>query len=229
MPVWREARVARELRVRVRGVDYNGNLFVQDTYTTNISRRGARLEWLSGLKGAGETVEVQCGREKGRFRVIWIGQVGTREDSQIGICSLEPTKCIWGVPLPPPIRVSEPEAAKTAPPGAGTPLQKRRKRPRYRCRGGVQVWQEGAQAPQGGTLSEISVGGCYIETSWPLPVGTHVELLLRALELEVRAKGIVGYGHPSMGMGIAFGEITTEDRDRLQELTGLLAAPSPGS
>jgi hypothetical protein len=228
MAAWREARVRKELPVRIRGTDYDGNPFVQETYTVDISRRGARLEWLSSLKGAGDTIEVQRGREKARFRVVWIGDVGTPQDNQIGIRSLEPTKYIWGEPLPAPIRVDEPgqEAApaQPAPPAAANASAEQRRRPRYRCGGAAQVWQEGAQSPQSGTLSEISTGGCFIETTWPLPIGTHIELHLKTHEVEVEVKGVVGYLDPSGGMGIVFSQVSSEAREHLQQLIDRLAA-----
>jgi len=227
MATWREARVHKELPVRICGTDYDGNPFVQETYTVDISRRGARLEWLSSLKGAGETIEVQRGREKARFRVVWIGHVGTPQDNQIGISSLEPTKYIWGEPLPAPVRVAEPEeTSPTSPPSPASTsaIPNQRRRPRYRCGGAAQVWQESAQSPQGATLSEISMGGCFIETTWPLPLGTRIDVHLKTHELEVRAQGVVGYLDPSGGMGITFSKISNQDRERLQQLLDRLAA-----
>lgn len=228
METWREARVRKELPVRIRGTDYDGNPFVQETYTVDISRRGARLEWISSLKGAGETIEVQRGREKARFRVVWIGHVGTPQDNQIGICSLEPTTYIWGEPLPAPVRVTEPEETRPTPlsvaAASANASADQRRRPRYRCGGAAQVWQEGAQSPQGATLSEISLGGCFIETTWPLPVGTRVEVHLKTHELEVRAQGVVGYLDPSGGMGITFSKISNQDRERLQQIVDRFAA-----
>jgi hypothetical protein len=225
MAGWREPRVAEELPVRVRGLDYDGNPFIQDTYTLNVSRRGARLEWVSALKGAGEAIEIQRGRKKARFRVVWIGQIGTAEDNQVGICSMEPEKYIWGVPLPTPVPVRRP-LARSAPakPVALTDSSYQHRRPRYRCGGGAQIWQEGSQSALSGTLSEISVGGCYIETTWPLPVGTQLEVLLKTNEEEVRARGVVGYLDPSLGMGVAFTTVSEQDRYRLQQLTHRLAA-----
>jgi hypothetical protein len=35
-----------------------------------------------------------------RFRVIWVGQIGTSQAGQAGIFALEPDKNVWGVTLP---------------------------------------------------------------------------------------------------------------------------------
>ncbi len=95
-----EYRVPKALRVRVRGMDHNRNPFVQNAQTVDISQHGARLDGVGYLTGPGQTIEVKRRWRKARFRVVWTGQIGTPQANQIGICSLEPSKCIWGVPLP---------------------------------------------------------------------------------------------------------------------------------
>jgi len=97
-----EYRIAKALRVRVRGVDHNGNPFSQSAYAIDISRSGARLDGVGFLTWPGETIEVKRRWRKARFRVVWVGEIGTPQANQIGIYSLEPNKYIWGVPLPGP-------------------------------------------------------------------------------------------------------------------------------
>ena len=96
----REQRIPKVLRVKVRGVDRNGNSFVQKVHTIDISRCGARLDSLGCLRGAGETIQVQRGWKKAGFRVVWTGQIGLPEQGQVGICCLEPSNYIWGVTVP---------------------------------------------------------------------------------------------------------------------------------
>ncbi|MFI5057115.1 MAG: hypothetical protein ACHQLQ_02935 [Candidatus Acidiferrales bacterium] len=108
----RNPRIPEKIRVFVKGKDHNGNPFVQSSFTIDVSKSGARLDGLGYLAGVGETIEVKRRwRGKARFRVVWIGQVGMEESNQIGICSLEEDKNIWGVKLP-----EEGKAAKSAPP-----------------------------------------------------------------------------------------------------------------
>jgi len=96
-----QPRVPRALRVWIRGVDRNGNPFVQSAYTVDISRAGARVDGVGWLTAPGETIEVKRHWQKARFRVVWIGQIGTPQANQIGICCLEPSRDFWGVPLLP--------------------------------------------------------------------------------------------------------------------------------
>lgn len=53
-------------------------------------------------------------------------------------------------------------------------------------------------------LSDLSLGGCYVETESPFPLRTQIDLSLRAGELEVHAGGVVRVVHPGHGMGIEF-------------------------
>ncbi len=95
-----EYRIAKVVRVSVRGVDRNGNSFLQSANAIDLSRNGARLDGVGFLTWPGETIEVKRGWKKARFRVVWVGQPGTQQANQIGICSLEPDKSIWGIPFP---------------------------------------------------------------------------------------------------------------------------------
>jgi hypothetical protein len=95
----RKVRMAKTIQVRVRGIDRSGNPFVQSARTIDIGHSGARLDGLGYLTGPGEVVQVKRGWRKARFRVVWIGQLGTPEANQVGICCLEGNKDIWRVPV----------------------------------------------------------------------------------------------------------------------------------
>lgn len=102
-------RAAQALRVYVRGTDRNGNPFSQSSYTLDISQDGARLDNVAYLTSPGQVIEVKRRwHGKARFRVAWIGQIGTAESNQIGICTLDSGKLPWQskVPLPP---IAKPE------------------------------------------------------------------------------------------------------------------------
>jgi hypothetical protein len=97
----RKARVPKTVQVWVRGVDRSGNPFVQSAQTIDIGQTGARLDGVGYLTGPGDIVQVKRGWRKARFRVVWIGQLGTPEANQIGICSVDDDKKdLWRVPLP---------------------------------------------------------------------------------------------------------------------------------
>ena len=93
-------RLAKTIRVWVRGIDPNGHTFVQSAYTVDISRKGARLNGVGHLTRPGEIVELKRGWSRARFRVVWIGQVGTRQSDEIGILCLEQDQKLWDAPTP---------------------------------------------------------------------------------------------------------------------------------
>lgn len=73
-------------------------------------------------------------------------------------------------------------------------------------------------------IRNISVGGVYIETSVPLDVGTHIELVFAVPGRpgQVHTKGVVRWsndGHNKdqpVGMGIEFLEVSTSEREAIQ-------------
>ena len=85
------------LRVQLNGVDCGGHRFKQTAFTHDVSARGARLEDAPLLVETASVVEVLHRGQKGRFRVVWVGGLGNNE---VGLESLEHSKCIWGSPLP---------------------------------------------------------------------------------------------------------------------------------
>jgi hypothetical protein len=96
----RKPRVAKTLRVTVKGLDARGNPFAQSAYTVDLSQDGARLDGVGFLTKPGDTIEVRRRWRKARFKVVWIGQVGTSESNHVGVFGLQGDKNIWHVELP---------------------------------------------------------------------------------------------------------------------------------
>jgi hypothetical protein len=101
---WKRARknprVPKSLRVVVKGLDSRGHPFVQSAYTVDLSQEGARLDGVGFLTAPGQTIEVRRLWRKARFRVVWIGQVGTVESNHVGLFGLDADKNIWRLDLP---------------------------------------------------------------------------------------------------------------------------------
>jgi len=77
-------------------------------------------------------------------------------------------------------------------------------------------------------LTDLSMGGCYVETESPFPERAGIELCLRAGDVEVRLQGRVHVMHPGFGMGIEFALRTAEERAPLEQFIGVLAS-QPGT
>ena len=96
----KQQRVPKTLRVVVNGTDSRGHPFKQTSYTVDLSQDGARLDGIGFLTSPGQTIEVRRLWRKKRFRVVWIGHVGTTEANHVGIVGLQREKDIWHVELP---------------------------------------------------------------------------------------------------------------------------------
>jgi hypothetical protein len=103
--------------------------------------------------------------------------------------------------------------------------KERRRHPRYACDTGVQFHPENGRAGAWGTLSDISLGGCYIYTFAPLPTGEAVALLIKANGKEINVSGKTVSSHPGVGMGIAFeGFLQKDGQATLQAFVDHLAS-----
>jgi len=71
-------------------------------------------------------------------------------------------------------------------------------------------------------LTDLSLGGCYLEISSPFPASSRVTLSMRAGGIEVRVQGIVQVMHPDKGMGVQFTQNTPEHRAALERFLGVL-------
>jgi len=77
-------------------------------------------------------------------------------------------------------------------------------------------------------LTDLSVGGCYVETESPFPQSSAVDLCLKAAGMEIHAEGLVRVMHPSHGMGIEFPARTEEQRKSVADLIECLTS-HPGA
>jgi hypothetical protein len=82
--------------------------------------------------------------------------------------------------------------------------------------------QQGGQ-PIWANLSDLSLTGCYVESTSTLPDGTMVTFHLRTHELDVKGRAVVKASHHAVGMGVAFLHLGKEDQKNLEFLIGILA------
>jgi CheY-like chemotaxis protein len=71
-------------------------------------------------------------------------------------------------------------------------------------------------------LTDLSLGGCYLETDSPFPERALVDLCLKTDELEVHTEGMVRVTHPLHGMGVEFPSRTPEQRAQVENLISVL-------
>jgi|SRR5580704_405934 CheY-like chemotaxis protein len=77
-------------------------------------------------------------------------------------------------------------------------------------------------------LTDLSLGGCYVETDAPFPEQALVDLCLKTSKMEVHTEGMVRVAHPGHGMGVEFPSRTAEQRAQVGSLIDVLRS-SPDS
>jgi len=71
-------------------------------------------------------------------------------------------------------------------------------------------------------LTDLSLGGCYVETDAPFPERALVDLCLKSAAVEVHTEGMVRVNHPGHGMGVEFPSRTAEQRAQVGNLIEVL-------
>jgi PilZ domain-containing protein len=98
------------------------------------------------------------------------------------------------------------------------PLQPAKRRSFRRC---TLVASAEVTELRSGTLlsartSELGIGGCYVDALNPFPNGTLVGLRILRDQGVFETKAKVVYCHPRFGMGLAFTEMTPDQRSLLE-------------
>lgn len=94
----------------------------------------------------------------------------------------------------------------------------RRNLSRRACSLGAEIYRADSKVPHRCSLSDISSGGCYVETAEPFPPGTIVTLVVRTHELKLCVAGKVQSMHRGVGMGVRFNLTTEHERSQVEEL-----------
>ena len=95
----------------------------------------------------------------------------------------------------------------------------------------MKAWLKAAAATAGGPpddsvphckLTDLSLGGCYVQTEAPFPERALVDFCLKTNEFEVHTEGMVRVAHPGHGMGVEFPSRTSEQRAQVGTLIDFL-------
>ena len=113
-----------------------------------------------------------------------------------------------GVPRPP-IGTARPSTARR---------NNRRKDARYCAGGGAKIQEMGSPAGQWTMIHDISVGGCYVETTTPLRPGAQVDAVVHVGDIQIVSRGEITVADRMVGMGVRFTDMTPLNRQRLESL-----------
>lgn len=95
-------------------------------------------------------------------------------------------------------------------------FEKERRYPRYKPQGLVIGWR--SRATRMASRAEmVGMGGLFLHTKEPAPVGSIVELFFDVKGGEVRAQAVVRDSVTGKGMGVQFVQMRPDDRARLSQ------------
>jgi PilZ domain-containing protein len=109
--------------------------------------------------------------------------------------------------------------------GENQPLDRaeRRKSKRFAVSASAEILELSTSTRLNGRVSDLGMGGCYIDTVSPFSVGTSLLVNLTSERHNVHARANVVYAHRRMGMGLAFTEMTANQKANLSAWLGELS------
>jgi hypothetical protein len=105
----------------------------------------------------------------------------------------------------------------------------RRRYQRIKCFFAVEIHVEGMEAPVWGNLSNVSRGGCLVETASAVPAGKTLEIGLWVASGKLWVKGVILSGvatltAPSLGVRVQFSEEELAEKAHLREFLKFVAS-----
>jgi diguanylate cyclase (GGDEF)-like protein/putative nucleotidyltransferase with HDIG domain len=99
------------------------------------------------------------------------------------------------------------------------PTQKdQRLHTRMKCRLTIELHPQPGAGPVFGNMIDISLGGCYVETSAILTPGSSVKLVFSIDDGTLSTEGSVARIHPGSGVAIQFKEMSRESREKMYRI-----------
>jgi diguanylate cyclase (GGDEF)-like protein/putative nucleotidyltransferase with HDIG domain len=94
----------------------------------------------------------------------------------------------------------------------------RRLYPRMKCRVTIELQPQDEEIPVLGNLIDLSLGGCYVETSAILPAGSKLKLVFSIDDGRMHAEGSVVRIDPGSGIAVRFNDMNREDREKMHRV-----------
>ncbi len=143
----------------------------------------------------------------------WLKKNPNRQEEHVAASETHTDRFVLPTPEP-----------RIAVPGSSTLDDDRRNQARRLCRLGVNVYRPAGSVIQHCMLTDVSAGGCYIETTDPLSEGTRLVIEVRNGDWKLHVHGKVRSMHRGYGMGVEFRLKTTEDNEDVKRLLACLDA-----
>jgi diguanylate cyclase (GGDEF)-like protein/putative nucleotidyltransferase with HDIG domain len=91
----------------------------------------------------------------------------------------------------------------------------RRSHPRMKCRVTIEMQTAAGATPLFANLTDVSLGGCFVETSTILAPGSKIKLGFSMDDPTLSAEGVVARLDPGSGVAVQFREANREGRERM--------------
>jgi hypothetical protein len=216
-----ESRVSGFQHVVVHGTDSSGTPFTAPAEAVNSSHSGTCLRGLHVELVRGARIEVESAGRKVPYLVEWIGAEYTSQQGQIGARRLDLNV------EPHVVSGSYEHSGAQTPAAEQAALEERRRFPRKACRIETQVTTEDEFVRLQGTVTDISLDGCYVEMMSPLPAGTIIHISLGMDGGAITTTGIIRSSQIGLGMGVEFMAMSPEEFEKLRSFAPPGATP-PG-
>jgi diguanylate cyclase (GGDEF)-like protein/putative nucleotidyltransferase with HDIG domain len=91
----------------------------------------------------------------------------------------------------------------------------RRSHPRFKCRATIEMETEAGGPPMYANVTDVSLGGCFVETSTIIAPGSKIKLVFSMDDTSLSAEGVVARLDAGMGIAVQFREMNREGRERM--------------
>jgi hypothetical protein len=89
---------------------------------------------------------------------------------------------------------------------------------RMKCRLTIELQPQSGGLPIFGNLIDVSLGGCYVETSAIVPPGSDVTLIFSIDDGRLTTEGSIARIHPGSGVAIQFKEMSRDSREKMYRI-----------
>jgi diguanylate cyclase (GGDEF)-like protein/putative nucleotidyltransferase with HDIG domain len=89
---------------------------------------------------------------------------------------------------------------------------------RMKCRLTIELHPQSGEGPIFGNLIDVSLGGCYVETSAILAPGSNLKLVFSIDDGSLSMEGTVARIHPGSGVAVQFKEMSRESREKMYRI-----------
>ena len=201
--------MSKSVTVSIWGMDTHGRPFTESAKTVQLAERALELETPRQIAN-GEVIGLGFKGQKSRFRAI--NSFIARKDTYRVTLEDLGSACMW--------------REEMAVPDVVVARGERRRQRRFPIVGEATILSESGSSSTH-KLTDISEGGCYIETYAPAVPGSELVVRLSLNKVSVNARGVVRTAHPSIGMGmeiVAFAD--PADQQRFQQVIEAVSAAS---